>query len=122
MKACGYICCGSVRVVGRGEGLLEVVEMSHRAGDRQVHGAQFANQALQFLCGNSTLRGGDVQKGSEIRHPFRGKSKGARISVKNPAQDLLGRCPVPVSLHGLFEADRVLSFNGEGGGYFFEGP
>ena len=122
MKACGDIGCGSVHVVGRGEGLMEVVEMSHRALDRQVHGAQFADQLLKLLCGNSTLRGGNVQKGSELRHPLWGKSEGALISVHNPAQDLLGCCPVPVPLHGLFDADQVLSFSGEGGKNLFEVP
>ena len=62
MKAFGDVGCGPVRVVGGSEGLLEVVEMSHRAGDRQVHGAQFADQALQLFCGNSTLRGGGLHK------------------------------------------------------------
>ena len=122
MKACGDIGCGSVRLVVRGEGMLEVVEMSHCAWDRQVHGAQFADYLLELLCGNSTLREGNVQKVSELGHPLRGKSEGALIRIHNPAHDLLGCCPVPVSLHGLFDADRVLSFSWEGGENFFEGP
>ena len=111
-----------MRVVGRGEVLMEVLEISYRAWDRQEHGSQFADQSLQPLFGNSTLRGGNVQKGSELRHPLWGKSEGALIGVHNPAQDLLGCCPVPVPLHGLFDADRVLSFSGEGGESLFEGP
>ena len=95
--------------------------MSHRAWDLQVHGAQFADQSLELLCGNSMLRVGNVQKCSKLRHPLWGKSEGALIGVHSPAQDLLGCFPVPVSLYGLFGADRVISFSGEGGEIFFEG-
>ena len=37
VKAAVGVCCGPVRMVGRGEGPLYIVEMAHRSWDRQVH-------------------------------------------------------------------------------------
>ena len=85
----GEVGGGAGDVVDGREGALDVVEVAHCAGDRQVHRAKFANKALQLFCGHAVLGGCDIQESGKFGQALWGEGESVFFGVHEPAQDFL---------------------------------
>jgi hypothetical protein len=89
------------------EGLLEETEKTAGARERNRHGAEFSQDAMPFLDGDTALRGRNaIEELEEASGAAGGEREGHVRGVDNPSQNFFDGVPRGVALAKFFNRNR----------------